>query len=129
MLEWLTGLNDRDRDADDRRTPEGTKGPLIGVQHIPVFRDGNFPDPKPYWVISDPYRSKELKILHQLGIKHMLVGHWHNGRVFEKEGITWHVAPSTAWLPWGGRLGFAVHTISSDGNVRTEFVDLEGARP
>ena len=102
---------------------------MIGVQHIPMFRDGSFPDPKPYWVISDPYRSKELKILHQLGIKDMLVGHWHNERVFEKEGIRWHEAPSTAWLPWGGRLGFAVHTISADGDVRTEFVELEGARP
>jgi hypothetical protein len=99
------------------------------VQHIPVFHDGKFPDPKPYWVVSEPYRSKEMKALRQLGIKDMLVGHWHNGRVFEREGITWHVAPSTAWLPWGGELGFAVHTISSNGHVRTEFVELPGAVP
>jgi len=121
MLSWLEGLRDRDDGH--------SKGPIIGVQHIPMFRDGNFPDSKPYWVISDPYRSKELKILHQLGIKDMLVGHWHNGRVFKKEGITWHVAPSTAWLPWGGELGFAVHTISADGDVKTEFVELPGAKP
>ena len=63
---------------------------VIGVQHIPVFHDGGFPDPKPYWVVSEPYRSKEMKLLHQLGIKDMLVGHWHNGRIFEREGI--HVA-------------------------------------
>jgi predicted MPP superfamily phosphohydrolase len=120
MLSWLNGL------ADERRT---SKQVVIGVQHIPVFHDGKFPDPKPYWVISEPYRSKEIKALRQLGIKDMLVGHWHNGRVFEREGITWRVAPSTAWLPWGGELGFAVHTISPDGKVRTEFEDLPGAKP
>jgi Icc protein len=129
MLDWLSGLRSEDQDRDDAASASGRKKTFIGVQHIAVFRDGSFPDPKPYWVVNDPYRSKELKILHELGVKHMLVGHWHNGRVFEKEGITWHVAPSTAWLPWGGRLGFAVHTISPDGDVHTEFVDLPGARP
>ena len=101
----------------------------IGVQHVPVFRDGSFPDPKPYWIISEPYRSREMNLLDQLGIKHMLVGHWHNGRVFEREGITWHVAPATSWLPWGGELGFAMHTITPNGDVRTEFVALPGATP
>lgn len=125
MLDWLGGLRDEKREDSG---PHG-KRILIGVQHIPMFRDGSFPDPKPYWVVSDPYRSRELKILHQLGIREMLVGHWHNGRVFEKEGITWHVAPSTAWLPWGGELGFAIHTISQNGAVRTEFVALPGATP
>jgi len=120
MLSWLNGLHRDDKDS---------KQVVIGVQHIPVFHDGKFPDPKPYWVISEPYRSKEMKALHQLGIKDMLLGHWHNGRVFDREGITWHVAPSTAWLPWGGELGFAVHTISPDGKVRTQFEDLPGAKP
>jgi predicted MPP superfamily phosphohydrolase len=120
MLSWLNGVH---------RDDKGFKQVVIGVQHIPVFHDGKFPDPKPYWVISEPYRSKEMKALHQLGIKDMLVGHWHNGRVFDREGITWHVAPSTAWLPWGGELGFAVHTISPDGTVRTRFEDLPGAKP
>jgi 3',5'-cyclic-AMP phosphodiesterase len=120
MLSWLNGLQQEQR---------ASKEVVIGVQHIPVFHDGGFPDPKPYWVVSEPYRSKEMKALRQLGIKHMLVGHWHNGRVFEREGITWHVAPATSWLPWGGDLGFAVHTISPNGNVRTEFVDLPGANP
>ena len=120
MLSWLNGL------PQERRA---SKQVVIGVQHIPVFHDGKFPDPKPYWVINEPYRSKEMKALRQLGIKDMLVGHWHNGRVYEREGITWHVAPSTAWLPWGGELGFAVHTISPDGIVRTQFEDLPGANP
>jgi 3',5'-cyclic AMP phosphodiesterase CpdA len=119
MLSWLNGL------AEESRT---AKHVVIGVQHIPVFHDGKFPDPKPYWVISEPYRSKEMKALRELGINDMLVGHWHNGRVFEREGITWHVAPSTAWLPWGGELGFAVHTISRDGKIRTQFEDSLGDR-
>jgi 3',5'-cyclic-AMP phosphodiesterase len=120
MLSWLNGL---------REESPTSKQVVIGVQHIPIFHDGKFPDPKPYWVISEPYRSKEMKALRQLGVQDMLVGHWHNGRVFEREGITWHVAPSTAWLPWGGQLGFAVHTISRDGNVRTHFEDLPDAKP
>ena len=120
MLSWLNGM------SEERHTSGQV---VIGVQHIPVFHDGRFPDPKPYWVISEPYRSKEMKALRQLGIRDMLAGHWHNGRVFDREGITWHVAPSTAWLPWGGELGFAVHTISPDGKVRTQFEDLPGATP
>ena len=121
MLAWVKGLGEKDENRSG--------GAVVGVQHIPVFHDGGSPDPKPYWVISEPYRSREMKALRQLGIKHMLVGHWHNGRVFEREGITWHVAPATSWLPWGGELGFAMHTISSKGDVRTEFVSLPGATP
>lgn len=120
MLSWLNGLWEQSSTS---------KQVMIGVQHIPIFHDEKFPDPKPYWVISEPYRLKEMKALRQLGIKDMLVGHWHNGRVFERDGITWHVAPSTAWLPWGGELGFAVHTISPDGKVRTHFEDLPDAKP
>ena len=118
MLTWLAGLSGEKRDHV-----------MIGVQHIPVFRDGSFPDPKPYWIISEPYRSREMSLLNRLGIRHMLVGHWHNGRVFERDGITWHVAPATSWLPWGGELGFAMHTITRDGDVHTEFVALPGATP
>ena len=138
MLDWLKDQgkgrdedNDRDGDHDrDRDRERRDQGKIIiGIQHIPVFRDGNFPpDNKPYWVVDDPYRSREMDILHKLGVRHMLVGHWHNGRVFNREGITWHVAPATSWLPWGGELGFAIHTISRDGDVKTEFVPL-GTEP
>lgn len=117
MLSWLNKL------------PREPKRLYIGVQHIPVFHDNGFPDPKPYWVVSEPYRSREMDILRKLGVRHMLVGHWHNQRLFEHEGITWHVAPATSWLPWGGELGFAVHTISPEGDVHTEFVDLPRAEP
>ena len=119
MLLWLANHAAREKDRV-----------VIGLQHIPPVRDGGFPpDPKPYWVMSEPYRSTEIALLHDLGIKHMLVGHWHNARVFQWEGITWHVGPSTSWLPWGGELGFAIHSITPDGNVRTEFVDLPNAQP
>jgi predicted phosphodiesterase len=119
MLTWL----DQQVGSEDRHI-------TIGVQHIPAFRDNGFPDPRhPYWVISEPYRSQEIDLIHKLGIKHMLVGHWHNGRVFEQAGVTWHVAPATSWLPWGGELGFAMHTITPDGNVATEFIKLRHAEP
>jgi predicted phosphodiesterase len=102
-------------------------GTVIAVQHIPVFRNGGFPqDPKPYWVISEPYRGKEMWLLRHMGIKNVLVGHWHKGMVFNDQGITWHVAPATSWLPWGGTLGFAMHTINRDGSVATDFYDLDG---
>jgi Icc protein len=113
MLTWL------DRQAGP------TKGKItIAVQHIPLFRDHNFPDTKPYWTVNAPYAERETELLHKLGIKHLLAGHWHNGRVFEQDGITIHVAPTTSWLPLGGTLGFALHTITADGSVRTEFVSL-----
>jgi DNA repair exonuclease SbcCD nuclease subunit len=128
MLAWLTALHGNEK-SQERHEERPAREVIIGVQHIPVFHDGRFPDPKPYWVVSDPYRAREMNALHQLGIKHMLVGHWHNGRIFERDGITWHVAPATSWLPWGGELGFAVHTINADGDVHTEFVALTGATP
>lgn len=118
MFAWL----------DQQQEPAGRI--MIGAQHIPAVRDGEFPpDKKPYWVISEPYLSREIDLLHKLDVKHMLVGHWHNGRVFEHDGITWHVAPATSWLPWGGELGFAIHTIATDGSVRTEFTALPNAQP
>ncbi len=113
------GRHDRDRDDDQRMV-------VIGMQHIPLDRDGNMPpDPRPYWAISEPNRSRELALLKKLGIHHMLAGHWHRGDVFDSGGITWHMAPATSWLPWGGHLGFAVHTITPDGDMKTEFVNLD----
>jgi 3',5'-cyclic AMP phosphodiesterase CpdA len=131
---WNRGSNRDDQrqqqsDADDRRNndddqPRGNI--VIGIQHIPAERGDNMPpDPKPYWVVNEPYRSRELNLLHRLGVRHMLVGHWHVGNIFERDGITWHVAPSTSrLLPWSSPLGFAMHTISANGDVRTEFVSI-----
>src|SRR5689334_15273005 len=141
---WWNGGKDKDKDRnrnqgdddsqrgnsnDDRDSDDRAAGIVIGIQHIPAYHSGVLPDPKPYWVINEPYRSREMDLLHRLGVRHMLVGHWHVGNIFEAGGITWHVAPSTSrLLPWSGQLGFAMHTISRDGDVRTEFVPL-GTEP
>jgi predicted phosphodiesterase len=117
---------DKDRDDRDRDTDHG-EGVAIAVQHVPAERDNGFPnDPKPYWVVNDPWRRREEDTLRKLGIHEVLAGHWHIGKVFNAGGITWHVAPATSWSPFHGNLGFAMHTISPDGNVRTEFVYLDG---
>jgi len=102
---------------------------VIAVQHIPLFLDNNFPNKNAYWVINAPYARREVDLLHKLGVKHLLVGHWHIGKVFEQDGITIHVAPATSWLPFGGKLGFAMHTITPEGDVSTEFVPLPNATP
>ncbi|HEY6308883.1 MAG TPA: metallophosphoesterase [Candidatus Angelobacter sp.] len=120
MMAWLSG--------QAASIPKGAV--VIGIQHIPVFRNGSFPnDSRPYWIISEPFRSREMAALEKIGVKHMLVGHWHHFMVFSSGGITWHEGASTSWLPQGGQLGFAVHTISSSGNVSSQFVLLPGAKP
>lgn len=137
---WKFGRRNQDNDNrprnqadadDDRPNNESDRDDhggniVIGIQHIPAARGDNMPpDPKPYWVINEPYRSRELTLLHRLGVKHMLVGHWHVGNIFERDGITWHVAPTTSrLLPWSTPLGFAMHTISPNGDVKTEFVPI-----
>ena len=79
--------------------------------------------------MQEPYRGVRIELLHRLGVKHMFVGHWHKGMVFSSNDITEHVAPATSWSPTGDKLGFAMHTITPDGDVKTEFVYLEGADP
>jgi 3',5'-cyclic AMP phosphodiesterase CpdA len=113
MLDWLAAQ------------PKPAKGEVvIAVQHIPLYRDTDFPDARPYWTVNPPYARREVDLLHKLGVKHLLAGHWHTGRIFEHERITVHVAPATSWLPFGGQLGFAMHTITPNGDVHTEFVPL-----
>jgi 3',5'-cyclic AMP phosphodiesterase CpdA len=137
---WKFGRRNQDNDGrpqnqpdadDDRQNNEGDRGQrgrnvVIGIQHIPASRGDNMPpDPKPYWVVNEPYRSRELNLLHRIGVRHMLVGHWHVGNIFERDGFVWHVAPSTSrLLPWSTPLGFAMHTISPNGDVKTEFVPI-----
>jgi 3',5'-cyclic AMP phosphodiesterase CpdA len=117
--------NQDDRGNNDGASDQRGGNIVIGIQHIPAERSDVLPDNKPYWVVNEPYRSREINLLHKLGVRHMLVGHWHVGNVFERDGITWHVAPSTSrLLPWSGQLGFAMHTISRNGDVRTEFVSI-----
>jgi DNA repair exonuclease SbcCD nuclease subunit len=130
MLTWFgKQANEETRELADKQPRGGAAAPaspIFVVQHVPISRDGNFPnDPKPYWTIQEPYRTRELELLHRLGVKHVFLGHWHAGRVYEADGITYHVAPSTTRPLFGDRLGFAMHTITPDGNVKTEFVYLQ----
>ena len=119
---------DKDRDRDERGTGRDEGGVAIAVQHVPAERDHGFPnDPKPYWVVNDPWRGREEDALKKLGVHDVFAGHWHIGKVFNAGGFTWHVAPATSWSPFNGKLGFALHTISPDGKVRTQFVYLDGS--
>jgi hypothetical protein len=77
--------------------------------------------------VNGDFKKREEQAFRKLGIHDVLVGHWHDGRVFDAAGFTWHVAPATSWSPFNGKLGFAVHTITPDGRVRTEFVYLDGS--
>jgi len=127
MLDWFAKqIDDRQqRAAQARGGAAGDPGPVFVLQHVPISRNGGFPpDPKPYWTIQEPYRSRELELLHRLGVKHVFAGHWHSGMVFEADGITYHLAPATSWTLFNYPLGFAMHTISATGDVTTEFVNL-----
>lgn len=112
MLDWLNSLN--------------FSGPVIAVQHVPPDRSSPqiSPDDRPYWILHDPWRSRELNALRKLGVKDILAGHWHQGTVYQTDGFTYHVAPATSWSP-KSKLGFAIDTISSSGQVDTKFVYFE----
>ena len=140
MLGWLEKDGGKDESAKKyggaeserpQRMDDDGHGKLIfAMQHEPIDRASDFPtDGKDYWTIQEPYRSREIELLHRLGVKHMFVGHWHKGEVFSAHDITEHVAPATSWSGTGDKLGFAMHTITPDGDVKTEFVYLEGADP
>jgi 3',5'-cyclic AMP phosphodiesterase CpdA len=118
---------DKGKNRDNRGADRGEGGVAIAVQHVPAERDHGFPnDPKPYWVVNDPWRGREEDALKKLGVHDVLAGHWHIGKVYDAGGFTWHVAPATSWSPFNGKLGFAMHTISPDGKVKTQFVYLDG---
>ena len=138
MLNWL-GKAGGQENAESVKRGGGSERPqrmdkedrlVFAMQHEPLDRVAGFPpDDKDYWITQEPYRSREIEMLHRLGVKHMFVGHWHKGLVFSSNDITEHVAPATSWSPTGDKLGFAMHTITPDGDVKTEFVYLEGADP
>ena len=112
MLAWLNGLH--------------FSGTVIAFQHVPPDRPSpqTSPDGKPYWILHDPWRSREVDALHKLGVKDILAGHWHQGTIYNVDGFTIHVAPATSWSP-KSPLGFAIHRIGNDGKVNTEFVYFE----
>jgi 3',5'-cyclic-AMP phosphodiesterase len=109
MLAWLNGLR--------------LRGPVIALQHVPPDRPSPqiSPDDKPYWILHDPWRTRELDALRKLGVKDILAGHWHQATLYEVDGFAVHVAPATSWSP-KSPLGFAIHTINPDGKVKTEFI-------
>lgn len=118
MLKWLeneiAAANKGDRDVV-----------RIAVQHVPTSRGVNkVPDEKPYWITQEPQRSREIYLLQQLDVKHILAGHWHKFVNFDEHGFTHHIAPATSWATEGG-LGFTLHTIGADGTVKTEMVELK----
>jgi len=112
MLAWLEGLH--------------FTGPVIAIQHVPPDRPSpqTSPDDKPYWILHEPWRSRELEELRKLGVKDILAGHWHQAAIYQADGFTIHVAPATSWSP-KSHLGFALHTIAPQGEVKTEFVYFE----
>ncbi len=129
MLDWFSDVVSAELRNQATTTPRGGAGSrprfVFVMQHVPLSRAGLFPnDPKPYWTCQEPYRSRELALLHRLGVRHVFLGHWHKGMVYEEDGITYHVAPATSWSPFGAPLGFALHKIDPDGFVHTEFVYL-----
>ena len=129
MLSWLAkagGSEGESKSAKKGGDDEGHGKLIFAMQHEPIDRASDFPpDDKDYWVIQEPYRSREIELLHRLGVKHMFVGHWHKGMVFSAHDITSHVAPAISWSPTGDKLGFAMHTISPDGDVKTDFVYID----
>lgn len=120
MFSWLT------REAETKR-PKDVRV-RIAVQHIPFARgpagQDLGPDPKPYWTVPEPYREREIEVLQRLGVRDVLEGHWHSQLIFQADGFTHHIAPATSWATQGS-LGFALHTITPDGAVQTEFVPLQ----
>lgn len=112
MIAWLNSLR--------------LHGPVIALQHVPPDRlsPETSPDPKPYWILHDPWRTRELDALRKLGVKDILAGHWHQGTVYDVDGFTVHVAPATSWSP-KSKLGFSIETISPHGEVKTDFIYFE----
>jgi 3',5'-cyclic AMP phosphodiesterase CpdA len=112
MLAWLKQVKKQSRAARVR----------IAVQHVPIFSGGRAPDAKVYWTTHEPWRSQELGLLHELGVRHVLAGHWHKSATIDEDGISEHVAPSIGFAGAGVPIGFELQIIASDGSVKSEFV-------
>jgi 3',5'-cyclic AMP phosphodiesterase CpdA len=126
MLSWL-GQESPHNGREARGDKEDHGGVVIAVQHVPLDRGNGFPeDSKPYWTSQEPYRSRTLDLLHKLGVKDEFAGHLHHAAEYNADGIKFHLAPAIGY-PIGdpGGVGFAVHTIRSSGEVKTDFVYLK----
>jgi 3',5'-cyclic AMP phosphodiesterase CpdA len=114
MLTWLKQVKKESPAARVR----------IAVQHVPIFTGGMAPDAKVYWTTHEPWRSQEIGVLHELGIRHVLAGHWHKSAAVEEDGISEHVAPSIGFAGSGVPIGFELHIVGSDGSLKSEVVAL-----
>ena len=126
MLSWLGQENGKEGRGDRGERGEGGKV-VIAVQHVPLDRGSGFPeDSKPYWTSQEPYRSRTLRLFKQLGVRDEFAGHLHHAAEYNADGIKFHLAPAIGY-PIGdpGGVGFAVHTIRGNGDVKTEFVYLK----
>ncbi len=127
MLNWFSKQIDemqQERSAQAHGGAASDPALVFVFQHVPISPRGHFRQvAKPYWTVQEPYRSRELELLHRLGVKHVFAGHWHSGMVFQADGITYHLAPATSYSS-NAPLGFAMHSISANGDVKTEFVNL-----
>ena len=113
MLQWLS-----------QQTVSPAAPIAIVMQHVPVVLSPALPRTRPYWVISEPFRSRELQEFERLGVRHVLAGHWHIRDRFDfpQGTITQHVAPSVAMPLFGSLPGYSLHTISATAGVQTEYV-------
>ncbi|MCI0352888.1 MAG: metallophosphoesterase [Acidobacteriales bacterium] len=109
MLQWL---------AQQTATPGKV---AIAIQHVPLFFSERLPERRPYWVISEPFRSRELTELRRLNVRHVLAGHWHM-RDVEDEQVIQHIAPSVAWPLFKSQPGYTLHTISARGALTTKHI-------
>lgn len=84
-----------------------------------------------YFGIDDPHRSRIFATLKRTGATLVISGHIHCRRRVEVDGITFQLAPSTAFPQWGDRwpdgddsLGFMKFHVGPD-SIAPEFVPLK----
>jgi uncharacterized repeat protein (TIGR01451 family) len=109
MMQWL---------AQQTSTPGKV---AIAIQHVPLFFSERMPERRPYWVINEPFRSRELTELQRLKVRHFFAGHWHM-RDEEDEPIIQHIAPSVAWPLFKSQPGYMLYTIAANGTLTSERV-------
>lgn len=113
----------------------------VWVTHHPLFIER--PD-EPNWSITDPahyldwyfgidepQRSRIMEVFKATGADLVLSGHVHCRKTFDRDGIRFHIGPSTAFSQWGDRwpdgdptLGFLYFEVN-EGGIDEAFVPLE----
>ena len=125
MLSWLG--QQANEPGGEAKGDKGERGSVvIEVQHVPLDSGSGFPeDSKPYWTSQEPYRSKTISELKKLGVRDVLAGHLHHGAEYSADGLKFHLAPAIGYpINDPGGVGFAIHTIKPNGELKTEMVYL-----